>query len=208
MRRSRCITAESPADAVEFLQLTKVDVVVGAFDTRSPQIVQFFEQSKRCNATASLSISHRRRLLTVAGEETYNPRADFLLRRPFSREISVRSLTKPWKNSSFSKNSPQFVVRREANPLQCLPSLTMIYPCQGLGRFYVISPGVQSKSDLHRALNLFLDAVGEFLRPSRMSILVRNTATREFEIRAHRGLQPRSLRAYASVATRGYRCGS
>ena len=47
-----------------------------------------------------------------------------------------------------------------------------------------------AKSDLHRALNLFLDAIGEFLRPSRMSILVRNTTTREFEIRAHRGLQP------------------
>jgi two-component SAPR family response regulator len=39
-------TAESPADAVEFLQLTKVDVVVGAFDMRSPQVVQFFEQVK------------------------------------------------------------------------------------------------------------------------------------------------------------------
>jgi hypothetical protein len=37
-------TAESPADAMEFLQLTKVDVVVAAFDTRSAQIVQFFEQ--------------------------------------------------------------------------------------------------------------------------------------------------------------------
>ena len=37
-------TAESPADAVEFLQLTKVDVVIGAFDTR------FLNTSKRCNA--------------------------------------------------------------------------------------------------------------------------------------------------------------
>jgi nitrogen fixation/metabolism regulation signal transduction histidine kinase len=40
-------------------------------------------------------------------------------------------------------------------------------------------------------LNLFLDAISEFLRPSRLSILVRQATTREFTIRAHRGLQPR-----------------
>ena len=79
-------TAESPADAVEFLQLTKVDVVVGAFDTRSPKAVQFFDQVKAV----------QRRCITLdlapppppdgAGEETSVPRTDFVLRRPFSRE--------------------------------------------------------------------------------------------------------------------------
>jgi nitrogen-specific signal transduction histidine kinase len=48
-----------------------------------------------------------------------------------------------------------------------------------------------SNFDLNRALNLFLDAVDELLRPSRLSILVRNQTTREFEIRAYRGLRPK-----------------
>src|SRR5215510_5823971 len=79
-------TAESPGDGLEFLQLTKVDVVVGAFDTHSPQVVQFFEQVK--------TVQHH--CVTVylapppppdgAAEETPIPRTDFVLRPPFSRE--------------------------------------------------------------------------------------------------------------------------
>jgi signal transduction protein with GAF and PtsI domain len=44
---------------------------------------------------------------------------------------------------------------------------------------------------LGAALFLFLDAVGELLCPSRLSILVRHQTTREFEVRAYRGLQPK-----------------
>jgi hypothetical protein len=44
--------------------------------------------------------------------------------------------------------------------------------------------------DLSLTLNLFLDAISEFLHPSRASILVRHPLTRHYEIRAYRGLAP------------------
>ena len=196
-------TAESLADAVEFLQLTKVDVVIGAFDTRSSQIVQFFDQIKTVQRhCVTLYLAPPRRRLTVQERKHPAPAPTLSCVAHSHGRTSVRSLTKPWKNSTFSRNLPQCVGRREANPLQSLSSLAMICRCQGLGRSARdFAKAFSANSDLHRALNLFLDAIGEFLRPSRMSILVRSTATREFEIRAHRGLQPQiaeSLRLHGN----------
>jgi nitrogen-specific signal transduction histidine kinase len=195
-------TAESPEDAVEFLQLTKVDVVVGAFDTRSPKVVQFFEQVKAL----------QRHCVTLhlapppppdgAGEETSMPRADFVLRRPFSRADLCHIIDQALEKqrlleelaSARSQPSPQSpaVAPKFNNDL----SLSRIG--QILRDF---AKAFSAKSDLTGTLHLFLDAIGEFLRPSRMSILTRHATTREFAIRAHRGLQPKiaeSLRLRAN----------
>ncbi len=44
--------------------------------------------------------------------------------------------------------------------------------------------------DLQRTLTQFLDAISEFVRPSRLSIMVWNPASRLFEIQAERGMAP------------------
>jgi nitrogen-specific signal transduction histidine kinase len=195
-------TAESPADAVEFLQLTKVDVVVGAFDTRSPQIVQFFEHVKTVQRHCVTLYLAPPPPPDGAGEETSIPRADFVLRRPFSREDLRQVIDQALEKQHLLEELASVRGQAGAQPAPVAPKLNNDLSLSRIGQILRdFAKAFSAKSDLHRALNLFLDAIGEFLRPSRMSILVRNTTTREFEIRAHRGLQPQiaeSLRLRAN----------
>ncbi|HEX9871989.1 MAG TPA: GAF domain-containing protein, partial [Candidatus Tectomicrobia bacterium] len=195
-------TAESPADAVEFLQLTKVDVVIGAFDTRSPKVSQFFENVKAV----------QRHCVTLdlapppppdgAGEETSIPRTDFVLRRPFSREDLCQIIDQALEKQRLLEELASVRGQVSMQPTPAAPKLNSDLSLSRIGQILRdFAKAFSAKSDLPRALNLFLDAIGEFLRPSRMSILTRNATTREFEIRAHRGLQPQiaeSLRLRAN----------
>ncbi len=184
-------TAESSADAVEFLQLTKVDVVIGAFDTRSSQIVQFFEQIKTVQRHCVTLYLAPPPPPDGAGEETSSPRADFVLRRPFSREDLCQVIDQALEKQHLLEELASVRGQVGGQPAAVAPKLSNDLSLSRIGQILRdFAKAFSAKSDLHRALNLFLDAIGEFLRPSRMSILVRNTATREFEIRAHRGLQP------------------
>jgi nitrogen-specific signal transduction histidine kinase len=195
-------TAESPADAVEFLQLTKVDVVVGAFDTRSPQIVQFFEHIKTVQRHCVTLYLAPPPPPDGAGEEGSIPKADFVLRRPFSREDLCQAIDQALEKQHLLEELASVRGQAGAQPAPVAPKLNNDLSLSRIGQILRdFAKAFSAKSDLHRALNLFLDAIGEFLRPSRMSILVRNTTTREFEIRAHHGLQPQiaeSLRLRAN----------
>ena len=195
-------TAESPADAVEFLQLTKVDVVIGAFDRRSPQIVQFFEQIKTVQRHCVTLYLAPPPPPDGAGAETAIPRTDFVLRRPFSREDLCQVIDQALEKQHLLEELASVRGQAGVQPAPVAPKLNNDLSLSRIGQILRdFAKAFSAKSDLHRALNLFLDAIGEFLRPSRMSILVRNTTTREFAIRAHRGLQPQiaeSLRLRAN----------
>jgi len=195
-------TADSLADAVEFLQLTKVDVVIGAFDTRSPQIVQFFEQIKTVQRYCVTLYLAPPPPPDGAGEETSIPRTDFVLRRPFSREDLCQVIDQALEKQHLLEELASVRGQAGVQPAPVAPKLNNDLSLSRIGQILRdFAKAFSAKSDLHRALNLFLDAIGEFLRPSRMSILVRNTTTREFAIRAHRGLQPQiaeSLRLRAN----------
>jgi nitrogen-specific signal transduction histidine kinase len=197
-------TAESPADAVEFLQLTKVDVVVGAFDTRSPKVVQFFEHVKAV----------QRQCVTLdlappsppdgASDETSVPRTDFVLRRPFSRDDLCQLLEQALEKQRLLEELASVRGQVGMQPTPAAPKLSGELSLSRIGQILRdFAKAFSAKSDLPRALNLFLDAIGEFLRPSRMSILTRNTTTREFDIRAHRGLQPQIVESLHLRANEG-----
>jgi nitrogen-specific signal transduction histidine kinase len=185
-------TAESPIDAVEFLQLTKVDVVVGAFDTPSPTVVQFFEQVK--------ALQHHCVTLYLApppppdgaAVETPLPRTDFILRRPFSREDLSHLIDQALEKQRLLEElaSARSYSGPHATPVT--PKLNSELSLSRIGQILRdFAKAFAAKSDLTQTLHLFLDAIGEFIRPSRVSILTRNATTREFVIRAHRGLQPK-----------------
>src|SRR5918999_307739 len=185
-------TAESPADAVEFLQLTKVDVVVVAFDTCSPTVVQFFEQAK--------ALQHHCVTLYLApppppdgaGEEASMPRTDFVLRRPFSREDLCHIIDQALEKQRLLEELASARSHPGPQPSPVTPKLNSDLSLSRIGQILRdFAKAFGAKSDLTRTLHLFLDAIGEFLRPSRMSILTRNATSREFVIRAHRGLQPK-----------------
>ena len=66
------------------LQLTKVDVVVGAFETRSLEIVQFFEQAKVLQPNCVTLYLSPPLPPNSVGSEMFVPQSDFRIRRRFS----------------------------------------------------------------------------------------------------------------------------
>lgn len=57
--------------------------------------------------------------------------------------------------------------------------------------------------DLPRVLDMFLDAIGELLRPTRMGLLLPDQAGQVYRVRAHRGISPRIIEAVRLSATHG-----
>jgi nitrogen-specific signal transduction histidine kinase len=184
--------AESQGDALECLQLTKVDVVVGIFETRSVEIVQFFEQAKVLQPNCVTLYLAPPLPPNSAGSEMFVPDSDFGIRRPFSRDelhLTVKqAIEKQQLIEGLASHREQPSVQRPSRPLKPAGELSLTRIGQILRDF---AKAFSSNFDLNRALNLFLDAVADLLRPSRLSILVRNRTTREFEIRAYRGLRPK-----------------
>jgi nitrogen-specific signal transduction histidine kinase len=183
--------AESRGDALECLQLTKVDVVVGVFETRSAEVVQFFEQAKVLQPNCVTLYLAPPLPPNSVGSEMFVPESDFCIRRPFSRDelhLTVKqAIEKQQFIEGLASHWEQPSVQRPSRPFKPAGELSLARIGQILGDF---AKAFSSNFDLNRALNLFLDAVGDLLRPSRLSILVRNRTTREFEIRAYRGLRP------------------
>ena len=195
-------TAESPADGLEFLQLTKVDVVVGAFDVRSPTLVQFFEQVKALQSHCVTLYLAPPPPPDGAGEEMGMPRTDFVLRRPFSRDDLCHIIDQALEKQRLLEELASMRGQAGALPAPAAPKLNNDLSLSRIGQILRdFAKAFSAKSDLNHTLNLFLDAIGEFLRPSRMSVLTRNATSREFQVRAHRGLQPKiaeSLRLRAN----------
>jgi nitrogen-specific signal transduction histidine kinase len=183
--------AESQGDALECLQLTKVDVVVGAFETRSLEIVQFFEQAKVLQLNCVTLYLAPPLPPNSVGSEMFAPQSDFCIRRPFSGDklrLTVKqALEKQQLIEGLTSHREQDSLQRPVMPVKPAGELSLARIGQILRDF---AKAFSSNFDLERALNLFLDAVGELLRPSRLSILVRNRTTRAFEVRAYRGLRP------------------
>jgi nitrogen-specific signal transduction histidine kinase len=197
-------TVGSQGDALEWLQLTKVDVVVGAFETRSLTIVQFFERAKALQPQCVTLYLAPALPPGQVGDEGCAPRTDFCIRRPFSddelRLAVQQAIEKQQLVEGLASHREQGSAQRSSLPLKPTGELSLARIGQLLRDF---AKAFSANFDLNRALNLFLDAVGELLRPSRLSILVRNRTTREFEVHAYRGLQPRVVESLRLRADEG-----
>jgi signal transduction histidine kinase len=184
--------AESHGDALECLQLTKVDVLVGAFETRSLEIVQFFEHAKVLQPNCVTLYLAPPLTPDSADSGMFVPQSDFCIRHPFSgdelRFALKQAVEKQQLIEKLASQQEQGSVQHPSMPLKPAGELSLARIGQILRDF---AKAFSSNFDLNRALNLFLDAVGELLRPSRLSILVRNRTTRAFEVRAYRGLRPK-----------------
>jgi nitrogen-specific signal transduction histidine kinase/CheY-like chemotaxis protein len=185
-------TAESQGDALEWLQLTKVDVVLGAFETRSLTTVQFFERAKVLQPQCVTLYLAPDLPPDEVGDERYAPQTDFCIHRPFSRDNLRSTVQQAFEKQQLleglASHREQGSAQRASLPPKPTGELSIARIGQLLRDF---AKAFSVNFDLNRALNLFLDAVGELLRPSRLSILVPNRTSRDFEVRAYRGLQPR-----------------
>jgi nitrogen-specific signal transduction histidine kinase len=184
-------TATSPEDALDYLRQTRVEVVVVGCETPGHAITACLTQAKALQPHCVTLYLAPILPADVVVAEHERPLCDFFLRRPFTRQDFHHMLTQALEKQQLLEElatlrqqeavaPPTVAVGRENE-------LSLMRIGQILRHF---TKAFSTNFDLSQSLHLFLDAISEFLHPSRVSILVRNPTTRFYEIRAHRGLAP------------------
>ncbi len=184
-------TAVSPEAGLDYLRLTRVDVVIAAFAETAVPIGPFLQQVKTIQphcVTLNIVSSHPS---DDQAEEPTLPPSDFFLRRPFRQEDLHHVLEQATEKQHLMEEIA--VLRGHAAP----PSAAQHTPNSGESSLSRLGPilrnftkAFSTNFDLQRTLTQFLDAISEFVRPSRLSIMVWNPASRLFEIQAERGMAP------------------
>lgn len=183
-------TAASRDEAMEFLQFTKIDIVVIALDRRAAPAAPLFEQAKALHphcVTLYVAPPVPEGIMSDEGDQ---PPCDFALRRPYGREALKQILAQAMEKQQMVEELASLRHQRLAPqpPVAAAPGgseLSLARLGQILRDF---TKAFSTNFDLQSTLDQFLDALSTFLRPSRMSILVRHAHQRLFEIKASRGL--------------------
>jgi nitrogen-specific signal transduction histidine kinase len=187
-------TASAFEEGFEYLQLTKVDVVIAAGEPQTIPLVRLFEQAKTLQPhCVTLYIAPPLPSDLVASEAAPPP-GDVILRQPFSGSVLRQTLEQAFEKQRLVEEIA--ALRASGTPLHQpippAPGSTGELSLAQIGHILRhVAKAFSTNFDLPRSLNLFLEAMYEFLRPSRLSIMVLNPTTRVFEIRAQRGLLPK-----------------
>jgi len=190
-------TAASVSDALDLLRLTQVDVVAVALEDAAVPVQEFFDQAKTYHPHCVTLYLLPPLPEEIIGDERALPPSDFALRRPCSRDalrqVIAQAMEKQRLLEEVASLRGQNVTREPilgaAAPVPMLhgSELSLARIGQVLRDF---AKTFSTNFDLQSSLTLFLDAINAFLRPSRVSIMVRHPHSRTFEIRAHQGLVP------------------
>ena len=186
----RLFTAASHDEGLEFLQFTKIDIVVAAFEGRLAPVARLFEQAKSLHPHCVSIFVAPPLPEGVLDDEAAAPLCDFTLQRPYSREALLQTLAQATEKQRMLEEIATLRHQRAEPKVPLMaasggnePSMARVG--QILRDF---TKAFSTSFDLQSALEQFLNALNTFLRPSRMSILVRHPYERLFEIKASRGL--------------------
>ncbi|GIX46387.1 MAG: hypothetical protein KatS3mg131_0598 [Candidatus Tectimicrobiota bacterium] len=174
--------AASCDDALEYLRLTPIDVLIAAAEEWSPLLERLCAQAKALQP-------HCVTLCLAPGAPEEIPQVDYVLSGPLSSSALQRTLKQALDRQQLAAE----LERLRHQKAQVQP----IAPANGEHGPTLASVGhllrhfakaFSTPFDLEQALGLFLEAVGDFLRPSRMAVLLPDAAGDAFLVRAQRGL--------------------
>jgi len=174
-------TAPNDAEALKTLRLIEIDVVVRG-GVGIPRDVESFVARVRAIAPTALTVA----IGVTAGDPetadftlpvTFTQRElDGMLRRVIDKLRLTREITA--LRSSLAPEAPGTT----ADPDE---------PWEGAAFARVLKEftrGFAAGFDLPRALEMFLDAIGELVRPTRMALLLPDADAQEYRVATHRGL--------------------
>ncbi|PYN09391.1 MAG: hypothetical protein DME06_15335, partial [Candidatus Rokuibacteriota bacterium] len=173
--------ADSDDAAVRTLRLAEVDLIIKDATGAGREMASFAARARELSPSAVI--------VGVSDDATTVDEADYALVRPFAH----RDLTNVLRQA---EDRHRLLHEVAALRSQSLPRPTNVGPMstpdmpaavleQALKEF---ARALAAGFDLPRMLELFLDAVGEMVRPSRSALLLVDEAGSTYRIRAHRGL--------------------
>ena len=173
--------ADSDDAAVRTLRLAEVDLIIKDATGAGREMASFAARARELSPSAVI--------VGVSDDATTVDEADYALVRPFAH----RDLTNVLRQA---EDRHRLLHEVAALRSQSLPRPTNVGPMstpdmpaavleQALKEF---ARALAAGFDLPRMLELFLDAVGEMVRPSRSALLLVDETGSAYRIRAHRGL--------------------
>ena len=191
-------SAQIGPEALDALQLTEVDLIIADGSTGIRAFVEFAGRAREIAPGAVL--------IGIGDDDGVSEAADFRLAAGFDhrdlatvlrqaaerhrlvQELTALRLQAPGRASDPDRRRPE------------APDMSARALAQALKEF---AKALAAGFDLRRMLDLFLDALGEIVRPSRSALLLVDEGRREYRIRAHRGLAPQIVESIRLPASAG-----
>src|SRR5437870_11850631 len=196
LRDHSVFAAPNDAEALKTLRLIEIDVVLRG-GAGMPREIEPFVARVRAIAPSALTVA-----IGVAAEESET--TDFTL------------------PMTFTQGELDGVLRRVIDKLRLNPEITALRsilvphapdfavgadePWEGAAFARVLKEFTRAFAagfDLPRALEMFLDAIGELVRPTRMALLLPDADAQEYRVATHRGLAPQIVESVRLPADQG-----
>jgi PAS domain S-box-containing protein len=175
--------AQSDSEALKTLRLIDIDVILRGGPGVPRGLERFVAQAKEV-APATLIVA-----IGAHGDEA--EAADFALSLTFTQrelDAALRHVT-----DKLRLTREITVLRSSLAPEGPGPTASHDEPWEGAAFARVLKEFTRAFAagfDLPRALEMFLDAIGELVRPTRMALLLPSGDAQEYRVVTHRGLAP------------------
>ena len=196
MRDHSVFVAQSDAEALKTLRLIDIDVILRGGPGLPHDLESFIARAREVS-TSALTVA-----IGAPGDET--AAADFSLPPTFGQrelEGALRHVTDRLRLTREvaalrSRLVPR-AVGTPAGPDQPWEAAAFARVLKEFTRAFAAG------FDLPRALEMFLDAIGELVRPTRMALLLSGADAQEYRVATHRGLAPQIVDSVRLSASQG-----
>jgi signal transduction histidine kinase len=196
MRDHSVFVAQSDAEALKTLRLIDIDVILRG-GPGLPQDLESFIARAREVSPSALVVA-----IGAPGDET--AAADFSLPPTFGQrelEAALRHITDRLRLTrevaALRSGLVPRAVGTPAGPDQPWEAAAFARVLKEFTRAFAAG------FDLPRALEMFLDAIGELVRPTRMALLLPGADAQEYRVATHRGLAPQIVGSVRLSASQG-----
>jgi signal transduction histidine kinase len=178
--------------ALRTLRTTEMDLVL--VDVMPPirGLSQFIARTRHLSPSAVVVCLYPGEGLTPEDREALEA-ADFLLAKPFTRDDLALILRQAHEKQGLLLEVSALRARPPVTGRALLDGAKALSEAASPGPAPVLKQVAKALSagfDLPRLLDLFLEAVGEMVKPSRSALLLADEAGSSFTVRGHRGLAP------------------
>ena len=186
------------AEAIDALQLTDVDLIVADGTTSGGAFIEFAARARELAPAAVL--------IGIGDDDSIADAADFRLAAGFDHRDLAAVLRQAEERHRMVQELT--ALRLQAPARAAEPDHRRAdgadMPARGLEQaLKEFAKTLAAGFDLRRMLDLFLDALGEIVRPSRSALLLTDESRREYRIRAHRGVAPQIVESVRLSANAG-----
>jgi len=188
--------AQSDKEALRILRLVDIDVILRESAGPAGALSSFVTAARETAASATV--------IAVGASGDEESAADFVVSEGFTARELDAVLRHALDRQRLLRELSASRIPRPSAIAPTMPPEEAGWDHSGLARVLRGFTGVLAAGfDFPRALNMFLEAIGEVVHPTRVALLAPDSLGREFRIAANRGLAPQLVQGIRLSADEG-----